>query len=71
MDFGEARSTFLQRNVEGVELALAIAQADAEDEIATAQHVERGGFLGDVHRVQQRQQQNIAADGHAARLGSR
>jgi hypothetical protein len=41
-----------------------IAQSDAEDEISLAEDVEGGGFLGDMDRVEQRQQQDVAADGH-------
>src|SRR5262249_97506 len=43
-----------QADAERVELRLAVAQAHAEDVVATGQHVERGGFLGDMHRVERR-----------------
>jgi hypothetical protein len=46
----------------------AIAQADPENEIAAGQHVESGGFLGDMHRVERRQDQDIRPDRHALRV---
>ena len=67
--FGETRRAFLERNAESVEFSLAIAQSDAEDEVAFAENVESRGFLGDVDGVEQRQQQDVAADGHAFGLG--
>ena len=46
-----------ERNAEGFELGRAVAEPDAEDEVAARQHVERRGLLGDVHRIERRQDQ--------------
>jgi hypothetical protein len=50
-------------------IGVAIAQADADDEPAAADHVERGELLGEVDRLVQRQQQHPGAERHPLRLG--
>ena len=63
--FLEPGGSFLQRHVEGGELDLAIAEADTEHVVAARQHIERGGFFGNLHGVQQRQDQDVGANLHA------
>ena len=57
------------RHAERVELGLAIAEPDAEDEIAAPDRVERGDALGDLDRVVQAGQQHPGDAGHLAGLG--
>jgi hypothetical protein len=52
-------------SVEGGEFDLAIAETDAQDVVAARQHVERGGFFGDLYGVEQREDQDVGADLHA------
>jgi hypothetical protein len=52
--FVEPQRTFAEANAECIKLRLAVAQADAKDVVAAGQHVERGGFLGDMHGVERR-----------------
>src|SRR6516162_608585 len=55
----EPRRPLAETNAEGVELRLAVTQTDAENVVAAAQYIERGGFLGDMHRVERRQDQDV------------
>ncbi len=48
--------------------ALAIAEPDTEHVVAAREHVHGGGFLGDLHRVEHRQDQDVGADEHAVRV---
>ena len=65
----EARDALALGHAEGVELHVAIAQADAEDEVAAADDVQRGDRLGGVDGVVQVEQQDAAPDRHLAGLG--
>src|SRR6202011_5147751 len=56
------------RHAEGVELDLAIAQADAEDEVAARDHVEARHRLRGVDRVVQVEQQDAEPERHLARF---
>ena len=51
-------------NPEGVELDVAVAEADAEHEAAAADHVQGGDGLGHVHRLLERQQHDAGAERH-------
>jgi len=64
----EPRRPLSEADPEGLELRLPVAQADAEDVVAAGQHVERGGFLGHVHRVERGQNQDIRANRHTLRV---
>src|SRR5579885_956399 len=47
----EARLGLLRRDLEALELGVAVALADAEVEAAVAEQVEGGGLLGEQHRI--------------------
>ena len=66
--FIEPRRPLGEADAEGVELRLAVAQADAKDVVAAGQHVERGGFLGHMRGVERRQDQDVRPDRHALRV---
>jgi hypothetical protein len=65
----EAAHAASARHAEGVELDVAIAEADAEHEIAAPDRVERGNGLGDLDRVVQSGQQHAGNAGHLACFG--
>ena len=54
---------------EGFTLLRPVAQPDTEDEAPLRDVVEGGRLLGDLHRVQQRQQQDRGGQLHVSRLG--
>ena len=66
--FHHARDALFLRYVEGIELDLAVAETDAEDEIALRNDVQRRDGLRDVHRVVEVEQQDAEPGGHLARL---
>ena len=47
----EARFRLIRRDLEALELAVPVALADAEIEAAVGQQIERGGLLGQQHRI--------------------
>jgi len=67
--FVEARRTFRKRDAECLELRLPVTQANAENVITPAEHIQRGCFLGDVHWIERRQDQNVGADRHPLSMG--
>ena len=56
-------------NAERIELHVAVAEADPEDEAAAADHVERRNRLGDVDGLLQGQQHDARPEGHLAGFG--
>ena len=58
--------TFAFRDAEGVELNVAVAQADAEDEVAPGDDVERCHRLRRVDGIVQVEQQDAETDRHLA-----
>ena len=58
--------TFAFRDAEGVELNVAVAQADAEDEVAPGDDVERRHCLRRVDGIVQVEQQDAETDRHLA-----
>ena len=65
----EAAHALAARHAERVELDIAIAEADAKDEIAAPDRIERGNVLGDFDWIVQRRQQHPGNAGHLSRLG--
>jgi hypothetical protein len=65
----EAVHASAARHPKGVELDIAIAEPDAEDEVAAPDRVERGDALGDLDRVVQGRQQDACDAGHLAGFG--
>ncbi len=65
----EAAHTLAARHPKRVELDIAIAEPDAEDEIAAPDRIERGNVLGDFDRVVQGRQQHPGDASHLAGLG--
>ena len=57
------------RHTERLELDIAIAKPDTEDDLSARDHIERREFLGDVKRRQQRQQQDPGVEPKPRRLG--
>src|SRR5262245_19482354 len=67
--FLEPSQALALRYLERIELDLAIAQPDAEDEVATPDDVERGDAFGHLDRVVKIDEQDAGHAGHLARLG--
>jgi hypothetical protein len=65
----ETAHALVPRHLEGVELHVAIAEPDAEHEVALPDHVERRHALRHFHRVVQTGQQDTRDPGHMSRLG--
>ncbi len=65
----KARDALLALDPECLVLLVAVAQPGAEDEAPLGDDVERRHLLGDVHRIEQRQQQHRRADPHRSGLG--
>ena len=59
----------LRRKSERVVLLLAVAEPEPEHEAAVGDGIERGCVLGDLHRVEQRQEEDAGAHPHLSRLG--
>ena len=57
------------RHAEGLELDIAIAQADTQNDLAAGDDVESGKLLGDMQRRQQRQQQHAGIQPQPRCLG--
>ena len=65
---GQAWRALAHRYAEGGELGFPVAKADAERVAAARKQIHRRRFLGDHHRVQQRQDADVGADHHALGL---
>ena len=66
---GAAGAAMGQAGSERLKLLRPVAQADAEDEAPFGDVVQGSRLLGDVHRVQQRQQQDRGGQLHVSRFG--
>ena len=64
----QTRAALAVRNAEGLEVALAPADADAEQRAAAREQVERGQLLGNVDGVVERQQQRLRREADALGL---
>ncbi len=67
----EAADALPERHPEGVELDVAVAEPDAENEIAAPDRIERGNVLGDFDRIVQGRQQHPGNARHLPRLGGK
>src|SRR5262245_2109844 len=67
--FFEPASALALGHAEAGEFALAITQADTEDEFAAGNYVEDGDLLGDQHRMMQGKKKDAGADGAVGNLG--
>ena len=65
--FAKARHTGFAFDAHRGELGVAVAEADAENEFAVRQMIQRGGFLGQQHGIEHRQQQHRGPHPHPAR----
>jgi hypothetical protein len=67
--FEQARHPVAHLDAKPLELDLAVAEPDAEHAASLRHHIEAGDILGDLHRVEQRQQQHRQHQLHRAGLG--
>jgi hypothetical protein len=67
--FAQAADALLDRHAEHVELFLPIAEPDAELEFSTRDDVEKRRDLGDLHRVVQRQEDDVGSKLHTFGFG--
>jgi hypothetical protein len=64
--FLQASGAVALANAERLELDVPVADADPKEDASTAQHIERGQLLGDIHGVEQRQQEDSGQQAHVA-----
>ena len=67
--FGTTGAALRHPGPEGFTLLRAVTQPDAQNEAPLRDVVQSRNLLGDLHRIQQRQQQDRGGQFHVSRLG--
>ena len=69
VEFVEEDADLLLWDAERIELLRAVPKTDAEDEAPTGDGVKRGRVLGELDRIEQREQCDVRGDAHVAGIG--